>query len=68
MGVGPVCQTSLPTGFSEWELGPCHAEWSPILGLLMKGSRHGAGTKSESTSTFNLLEHHSLHPGDNLRP
>ena len=30
MGVGPVCQTSLSTGLSEWERGPCHAEWSPI--------------------------------------
>ena len=31
MGVGPVCWTSLSTGFSEWELGPCLAECSPIL-------------------------------------
>ena len=31
MGVGPVCWTSLPTGLSEWELGPCHAERSPIF-------------------------------------
>ena len=30
MGVGPMCSTSLSTGFSEWELGPCHTEWSPI--------------------------------------
>ena len=30
MGVGPVCWTSLPTGLSEWELGPCHTEQSPI--------------------------------------
>ena len=29
MGVGPVCWTSLPTGLSEWELGPHHAEQSP---------------------------------------
>ena len=28
MGVGPVCGTLLSTGLSEWELGPCHAEWS----------------------------------------
>ena len=40
MGVGPVCQTSLPTGFSEWELGPRHAEQPPIVNdmLLLKGS------------------------------
>ena len=31
MDVGPVCWTLLPTGFSEWELGPCHAEQSPIF-------------------------------------
>ena len=31
MGVGPVSWTSLPTGISECELGPCHTEWSPIL-------------------------------------
>ena len=31
MGMGPVCRTSLPTGLSEWELGPQHAEWSPIM-------------------------------------
>ena len=31
MGVGPVCWTSLPTGFSEWELGPHHAEQSPVF-------------------------------------
>ena len=30
MGVGPVCRTSLSTGLSEWELGSCHTEWSPI--------------------------------------
>ena len=30
MGLGPVFQTSLPTGFSEWELGPRHEEPSPI--------------------------------------
>ena len=30
MGVGPVCRTSLSTGLSEWELGPRHAERSPI--------------------------------------
>ena len=30
MGVGPVCQTSLSTGLPEWELGPRHAERSPI--------------------------------------
>ena len=30
MGVGPVCQTSLSTGPSQWELGPRHTEWSPI--------------------------------------
>ena len=30
MGVGPVCWTLLPTGLSEWELGPHHTEWSPI--------------------------------------
>ena len=30
MGVGPVCQTLLSTGLSEWELGPHHTEWSPI--------------------------------------
>ena len=30
MGVGPTCQTSLSTGLSEWELGPHHAERSPI--------------------------------------
>ena len=31
MGVGPVCQTSLSIGLSEWELGPRHAEQSLIL-------------------------------------
>ena len=31
MDVGPVCWTSLPTGLSEWELGPCQAERSPIF-------------------------------------
>ena len=25
-----MCWTSLSTGLSEWELGPHHAEWSPI--------------------------------------
>ena len=30
MGVGPVCQTSLSTGLSKWDLGPHHTEWSPI--------------------------------------
>ena len=30
VGVGSVCWTSLPTDLSEWELGPCHSEWSPI--------------------------------------
>ena len=30
MGVGPVCLTSLPTGFSECELGPHHVELSPV--------------------------------------
>ena len=34
MGVGPVCWTSLPTGLSEWELGPRHVEWSPIILVL----------------------------------
>ena len=29
VGLGPVCWTSLSTGLSEWELGPCQAEWSP---------------------------------------
>ena len=31
MGMGPVCQTSLSTGLSEWELGPHHAEQSTIV-------------------------------------
>ena len=31
VGVHPMCQTPLPTGFSEWELGPCHAEQSLSL-------------------------------------
>ena len=31
MGVGPVCWTSLPTGLSEWELGPRHTEQSSIF-------------------------------------
>ena len=31
VGVGPVCWTPLPTGFSEWELRPRHAERSPIV-------------------------------------
>ena len=30
VGMGPVCWTLLPTGLSEWELGPRHAEGSPI--------------------------------------
>ena len=30
MGVGPVRQTLLLTGLSEWELGSRHAERSPI--------------------------------------
>ena len=30
MGMGPVCQTSLSTGLSEWELGPHNTEWFPI--------------------------------------
>ena len=30
MSVGPVCQTWLSTGLSEWELGPRHTEQSPI--------------------------------------
>ena len=34
VGVGPVCWASLPTGLSEWELGPCHAERSPIIDKL----------------------------------
>ena len=34
--MGPVCQTSLPIGLSEWELGPCHAEWFPIDKCLVK--------------------------------
>ena len=34
MGVGPVCQTSLSTGLSEWDLGSCHAERSPIFSPL----------------------------------
>ena len=32
--MGPVCQTLLPTGFSKWELGPCHTERSPINYLV----------------------------------
>ena len=28
--MGPVCQTLLPTGLSEWELGLRYAEWSSI--------------------------------------
>ena len=27
--MGPVCQTSLSTGLSKWELGPRHVEQSP---------------------------------------
>ena len=34
-GVGPVCQALLPTGFSEWELGPCHTEWSLIQTYML---------------------------------
>ena len=34
MGVGPVCWTSLPTGLSEWELGPRHVERSPITNFF----------------------------------
>ena len=30
VGVGPVYWPSLPTGLSEWELGPRHIELSPI--------------------------------------
>ena len=30
VGVGPVCQTSISTGLSQWEQGPCQ-ERSPIL-------------------------------------
>ena len=33
MGMGPTCWTSLSTGLSEWELGPGHAEQSPIAEL-----------------------------------
>ena len=30
MGVGSVCWTSLSTGLSKWQLGPHHAERSPV--------------------------------------
>ena len=30
MGMGPVCRTLLPTGFSKWKLGPRHPERSPV--------------------------------------
>ena len=36
MGLGPVCWTSLSTGLSEWELGPHHAEQSPITLIFLK--------------------------------
>ena len=36
MDVGPVCWTLLPTGLSEWELGPWHRERSPIISYLFK--------------------------------
>ena len=29
-----MCQTSLSTGLSEWELGPHHAEQSPIKDIV----------------------------------
>ena len=31
MGVGPACLTSLPTGFSKWELGYVSHSWSGSL-------------------------------------
>ena len=31
VGMGPVCQTSLSTGLSKWELDPRHTERSPIF-------------------------------------
>ena len=34
MSLGPVCWTWIPTGSSEWDLGPCHTEWSPIFSPL----------------------------------
>ena len=34
VSVGPMCQTSLSTGLSEWELGPHHAEQSPIKDIV----------------------------------
>ena len=40
MGVGPVCWTSLPTGFSEWEL-----ERSPIGRGMLEGEGDGAGRR-----------------------
>ena len=36
MGVGPVCQTPLPTGLSECELGPHHTEGSPVDDVILK--------------------------------
>ena len=36
-GVGPVCQTSLSTGLSKWELGSRHTD-----GLLYKGHSEGS--------------------------
>ena len=35
MGVGLVCWTLLSTGLSEWEVGPRHAERSPIAILVL---------------------------------
>ena len=35
MSVGPVCQTLLSTGLSEWELGPHHTEQSPIHEVIL---------------------------------
>ena len=40
MGVGPVCWTSFPTGLCEWELGPHHAEESPIQGSTPQGKTY----------------------------
>ena len=40
MGVGPVCQTSLSTGLSEWELGP-RMQNSLLQGTTNKQFRGG---------------------------
>ena len=45
MGVGPMCWTSLPTGLSEWELGPRHSGQSPVGNCSKHGKCGSAPTQ-----------------------